>query len=283
MRLYLGTSGYYNDDWRGLLYPENSPRSAYLRLYAQHFNIVEVNSSFYGIPSVRSWQGKLRDSQGRLRFAVKLHQNMTHQRQAAASDYQQLRESVAPLLEQQALSALLAQFPYSFARNRSNRYYLQKLVQQLQGYPLALEFRNSSWDNDAVRRSVADMGLLWVSSDYPPLAGLPLAALHPSQRRAYLRFHGRNQQTWWKGKSAAERHDYRYSAEELQPWLEAIQAQAPALDEVYIVFANTTQGHALHNLAMLRDMMLAAGLKTPDTGLQQQLNAGKAFPEPCNG
>ncbi len=77
MELYLGTGGYSNDDWLGLLYPEGAKSADYLNIYAQHFNAVELNSSFYNIPGTKAFAGMVRKSEGRVRFAVKLHRSMT--------------------------------------------------------------------------------------------------------------------------------------------------------------------------------------------------------------
>jgi uncharacterized protein YecE (DUF72 family) len=70
----------------------------------------------------------------------------------------------------------------------------------------------------------------------------------------YLRLHGRNKSTWWDGKSAAERHDYLYSADELRPFLVQIAELQSELEQVWFLFMNTTKGHALKNLAMVREI-----------------------------
>jgi uncharacterized protein YecE (DUF72 family) len=125
--------------------------------------------------------------------------------------------------------------------------------------PIAVAFRHDSWQVDAVIDACRAQGLSWVSCDYPPLTGLPTADLAVSQGTAFLRLHGRNEQTWWHANNAAERHDYCYQTGELRGWLE--QLQVAHCHDAYLIFANTTKGHALANIKTVRDL-------APEYGLQ---------------
>jgi len=272
VELYLGTGGYANDDWLGLLYPPGTRSSEYLEVYARHFNAVELNSSFYAIPGVRAFEGMVRKSGGRVRFAVKLHRSMTHERDAGDEMYTRMTESVAPLREAGMLGPFLAQFPYSFHRTPENRRYLKALAEHFADEMLAVEFRHWSWDNDEVLKAFRKAGLTWVSVDYPPLRGLPKPGLHPCGDIAYLRLHGRNRERWWEGKSAAERHDYRYTADELRLWVMWIAEREADLSQLYLMMQNTTKGHALYNLMMLRELFAAVGL---DVDVRLELPMGR--------
>ena len=263
MELYLGTGGYSNDDWLGLLYPEGTKSADYLKIYAQHFNAVELNSSFYNIPGIKAFAGMVRKSEGRVLFAVKLHRSMTHSRDADEETYKRMLESVHPLREAGMLGPFLAQFPYSFHRTADNRKYLLDLIKHFEGERLALEFRTDDWDLDEVRESLKEFGLITVSVDYPPLPGLPASGLHITSDTAYIRLHGRNEKTWWDGKSAAARHDYLYTPDELKGWALAIDEHKDALSQVYLLLQNTTKGHALKNLAMLKELFDEVGLGAP--------------------
>ncbi len=205
----------------------------------------------------------VKKSQARLRFAIKLHQSMTHSRDADAKMYQRLFESVAPLREVGMLGPFLAQFPYSFHRTPENRLYLRDLAGRFSEENLAIEFRHWSWDNSEVRSGLKDFGLSAVSVDYPPLKGLPKSGLVLSSDIAYIRMHGRNKEKWWEGKSAAERHDYLYSVDELRLWVLSIVEQQEQISQLYLLMQNTTKGHALKNLAMLRELFAEQGLEAP--------------------
>jgi len=261
MSVWLGTGGYSNDDWKGLIYPENCKKSDYLSYYAQHFRAVELNSSFYAIAGEKAFAGMLRNSQHQVRFAVKLHQDFSHNRTADADLAQRMRLSPQPLRDAGMLAPFLLQFPYSFPRNADNRRYLAKLVEWFAGERLAVEFRHISWHVQEVQQAFQRAGLIWVSVDYPQLAGMPVSDLVLTQRTGYLRLHGRNDVMWWEGQSAAERHDYRYSAQELEFWAERIIARRDDFDQLYVFFENTTKGHALHNLPVLREQLRAGGLE----------------------
>ena len=123
MKVYIGTGGYTNDDWigEGLLYPPGTKQTDFLSVYAQHFDAVELNSSFYGIPGLKAFEGMARKSAGRTRFAVKLNKVFTHDRAPQDSDFDRMLQSPQPLREAGVMGPYLAQFPYSFHRTPGNR------------------------------------------------------------------------------------------------------------------------------------------------------------------
>lgn len=261
MELYLGTGGYSNSDWLGLVYPEGTRPAKFLEYYSRHFNAVELNSSFYAIPGIKAFAGMVRKSAGRVRFAVKAHRSLTHERVLDPDMIARLVESVQPLREVGMLGPFVLQFPYSFHRTAANRLYLKDLADALAGETLAVEFRHASWDTEEVRGAFRDFGLSWVSVDYPPLRGLPESRFYRTGEIAYLRLHGRNREKWWNGKNASERHDYLYDPEELRPWVQAIAEQRDESTQVYVMMQNTTKGHALKNLRMFRDLFGEAGIE----------------------
>ena len=262
MKVYIGTGGYTNDDWIGenLLYPPGTKQTDFLSVYAQHFDAVELNSSFYGIPGLKAFEGMARKSAGRTRFAVKLNKVFTHDRAPQDSDFDRMLQSPQPLREAGVMGPYLAQFPYSFHRTPGNRTYLRELAERFAGHELAVEFRHQGWDRPEVRDGLREFGLIWVSPDYPPVAGVPEPTLHLTAPVAYLRLHGRNSGNWWSGESAAERHDYRYQQAEMDEWADKIAFVDGEVDELYVFFENTTKGHALKNIPMLRQALNARGI-----------------------
>jgi uncharacterized protein YecE (DUF72 family) len=261
MELYLGTGGFSNRDWLGLIYPEGTRPERFLEHYARHFNAVELNSSFYGVPGIKAFEGMVRKSEARVRFSVKAHRSLTHERKLDPDMVARHRESVQPLRDVGMLGPFLLQFPYAFHRTPKNRLYLRDLATAFEGEAVAVEFRHASWDRDEVRAAFAAVGLAWASVDYPPLRGLPSSGFHATGDVAYLRLHGRNEKSWWDGKSASERHDYRYTSDELRPWVQAIVEAGGELTQVYLMMQNTTKGHAIANLRMLRELFGEAGVE----------------------
>lgn len=260
---YLGTGGYSNEDWLGLLYPPGTKPGQFLEIYAQHFNAVELNASFYAIPGIRAFEGMVKKSGARVRFAVKLHQTMTHSRDADDEMYQRLFESVEPLRAVGMLGPFLAQFPYSFHRTPDNRRYLKALVERFEaaGETLAVEFRNEAWHVPEVIEAFKAMRLTFVSVDYPQVGGMPEPKVVITSDIAYLRLHGRNEEKWYGGKNASERHDYLYTPIELRPFVQQLAERQEELSQAWIMFLNTTKGHALKNIAMVRELFEEFGLR----------------------
>ncbi|MPY66961.1 DUF72 domain-containing protein [Deinococcus sp. SDU3-2] len=267
MRVWIGCGGYTNDDWAasGLIY-EGVKKDAYLDTYSQHFDAVELNSSFYAIPGLKAFEGMVRKSGGRTRFTVKLNKAFTHDRAPTDADFDRMLQSPQPLRDAGLMGPYLAQFPYSFHRTADNRKYLLALAERFAGHELAVELRHASWDQPGVREGMAEYGLIWVSPDYPPVGGMPEPQVHVTTDVGYLRLHGRNKGSWWEGQSAAERHDYLYTRAEMDEWAEKIALVTDDLSELYVFFQNTTKGHALKNIPMLREALNARGVpvKTPE-------------------
>ncbi|NPB02998.1 MAG: DUF72 domain-containing protein [Thermotogae bacterium] len=253
MEVFAGTGGYSNEDWVGILYPENAKPSQFLEIYSRYFNAVELNITFYVFPSVAALEGILRRGKG-LNFSVKINREMTHDLRLTSENVKATRFILEKLSSGQGRVVSLAQFPYRFKNTPKSRSYLVELAKSLVGFSLFVEFRHSSWDNleeDFLR----DVGIKRVSSDYPPLKGLPSPRLYINDGEAYVRFHGRNRRNWWKGKDQMERHDYRYSYEELALWVRSIREVSTRLSYLWLIFNNTTKGHALYNLCMLKKLM----------------------------
>jgi uncharacterized protein YecE (DUF72 family) len=164
MELYLGTGGYTNHDWK-VLCLSDAPPSEFLESYARHFNAVELNASFYNIPGKKAFEGMVRKSGERMRFAVKAHRSITHERGGDESAYRRLRASVKPLREAEVLGPFVAEFPFSFHRTPENQRYVLELVSRFEGEVLAIGFRNPERHDPEVEASLRDQGVTWVSVD----------------------------------------------------------------------------------------------------------------------
>lgn len=272
--VYLGTGGYSDTDMIGTLYPVGTKKTDFLAEYAKHYGAVEINSSFYTPLGRKAYEGMLRKSEGKVKFAIKLHQDFSHTLKATAEHATAFIEALQPLIEADCLAPLLIQFPHGFDRTQSHRLYLAKLADWFSDYPLAIEFRHASWHIPQVEHSFQQFGLIWCSVDYPQVNGLPNSRLlftqgtgqntsqnqlppqgqKPQTRTGYLRMHGNNL-NWWNALSASERHDYRYTPQEMQSWAQAIANQRQHFDELYVFFQNSTKAHAYYNIQMLRSAL----------------------------
>ena len=162
MRLRVGTSGWSyplgRGTWNGIFYPprDDRPRDFdELRFYAERFNTVEVNSTFYGQPRAAVSLSWVRRTPADFQFAVKLYQKFTHPRMAldrtaiSTADIDAFRAGIEPLAAGHRLGPLLAQFPPSFHDTPEARDYLEWLLRTFGGYALAVELRHRSWSDRA--------------------------------------------------------------------------------------------------------------------------------------
>lgn len=272
-QIYIGTGGYADNDLIGTLYPLGTAKENFLFVYSQHYDTLEINSSFHALIGIKAFEGITKKAEGRLNFSVKLHQDFSHKRTATREQATAFLNTLKPLFEQNLLANLFIQFPTQFERTIPNRQYLAELCQWFKNYPLAIEFRHPSWHISSVFETFSkSQNLIWCNVDYPQNIGLPTFHFFINRRTTYLRLHGRNP-NWWKGQSAAERHDYRYSDEELKALVELLFQRKTEFDQLYLYFENTTKSHSFYNIQTLKKFLADKGFQvkpTPKTLLGQQ-------------
>ena len=251
----IGTSGYSYEDWRGFFYAEKLPKNKMLAFYAQHFNGVEINSSYYQIPSLQMMQRLAEKTPEDFEFIVKVNRETTHRRLENEAALSRLREALRPLQEAGKLKGLLAQFPYSFKNNEMNRRYLAETQKFCAGIPLFFEFRHNSWVHTAVPSFLKSLGAGYVNVDEPQLAGLLPPQQIVTSDYGYIRFHGRNKDKWWQGQGS-ERYDYLYSENELKGWTEQIKQIMRKTEKTYIFFNNHPRGQAIQNARQQKTLLL---------------------------
>ncbi len=293
--LRIGTSGWSyptgRGTWNGIFYPPRQGRRRgfdELRFYAEHFNTVEVNATFYGQPRAdvtRAWADRTpRDFE----FSIKLYQKFTHPRMfgervrrglppdalddAAAgalaeptqADIDEFRTGIEPLAVSGRLGALLAQFPPSFHATPQTREHLAALLHAFAGYPTAVELRHRSWSDDvaATLALLNEHGAAWVQIDEPKFRLSIRQNQLPNVRGFYyMRLHGRNAATWWRHDSPEDRYDYLYSANELREFSEVAGAAGRLVKKVYVYTNNHFSAKSVANAAMIK-----AQLGEPLTG-----------------
>ena len=275
MPVLVGTSGWNypsgRGTWNGLFYPLPRPRGFdELSYYAERFETVEVNSTFYRSPEAAVVSAWLRRTPSSFLFSVKLFQKFTHPDMYLArpgvtdwdvtrGDLDAFRIGIEPLAASGRLAALLLQFPPSFHAGPDTRGYLDWLASALEGYPLAVELRHRSWSEDANATKVLldAHRAAWVWIDEPKFATSirqPSSdlAVTSSGGLAYMRLHGRNAEQWWQHEQAEDRYDYLYSASELAPLAEAATAAAGTGRRVLMYFNNHFSAKAVANAVVLR-------------------------------
>jgi uncharacterized protein YecE (DUF72 family) len=151
MEIYVGTAGWDYHDWIGPFYPPKLEKYRYLPYYAEYFGIIEVNSSFYSLPSLEmteSWNSRVSDS---FRFTLKVWQNITHKLEnpQIEVDIDNFVANIKPLKDK--ISLLILQFPPWFRQSEKHVNHLKYILNSFpKDYRLAVELRDNSWfENDA--------------------------------------------------------------------------------------------------------------------------------------
>jgi len=254
--IYIGTSGYSYKDWTGILYPEVLPQSEYLKYYALQFPFVELNFSYYTMPSRNALQRLLQKTPKSFLFSIKAYKGLTHERSSDWKNHAELfLQNIAPLAENNQLAGILIQLPYSFHYTEENRQYLASLLQMLASVPCFVEFRNSEWFTDRVYEALDKRNAGLVMVDAPELRGLPTPQNLVTGNKAYIRMHGRNAQNWWEG-DATNRYDYDYTDSELISWIPKIFSMAQKA-VLFIAFNNHALGSAVKNAKQLTALIHA--------------------------
>ena len=263
-RFLIGTSGYQYEDWPGPFYPVDLPKTRWLGYYADRFPAVELNFTYYQMPGARQLERMAERAGGRLRFAVKLHRSLTHERPDDPRTHARtFREALRPLGERGALGPLLAQFPFSFHHEPRGEDYLRRLLDELVGLPVAVEMRHRGWFDDELRALLRERGVALVAVDLPSLRDLPRPSAETTAPFAYVRFHGRNAAQWWQHAKPSDRYDHRYTAEELRPWVPRLASMAEGSREVWVFMNNHYVGKAVAAADLLGELLAAAGLREP--------------------
>jgi uncharacterized protein YecE (DUF72 family) len=269
----IGTCSWADEALSKHWYPKGLPAGERLAHYAQHFDTVEVDSTYYRLPAeemVRRWAERTPDdfvmhvkAFGLMtRHPVKLEALPPDLRDEAPTDdkgrverpsrefrgevFRRFLEALEPLRSAGKLGGILFQFPsYVVYKDRSLEYLLWAR-EQVGDDDMLVEFRHVSWLDDEHRdetlRFLEQLGATHVIVDAPRIEGarnLVPTVLALTSPTLYVRFHGRNADTWNKrGGSAAERFDYLYSTEELEEWVDPLRELAGQAEQAYAFFNN---------------------------------------------
>jgi uncharacterized protein YecE (DUF72 family) len=246
-------------------YPK-SVRSAADRLgyYAQHFDIVEVDSPFYGLPAPETAQKWAERTPSGFTFHVKASGEMTGHREADRDTaFLEFRNALSPLERAGKLRGVLLQYHPRVVKSREAMDELVAARDLLDPLVPLVEFRHRSWlEPDERADTLAFLerhGLAFVSVDAPRTRASNVipsiaAATHAV---AYVRFHGRNWKTWniRGARTSGERFDWRYSAEELAEWVEPLARLADESEEAYALFNNNRNDYAPAGAQLLRRLL----------------------------
>jgi len=283
MTIRVGTASWTDPEFiKAGWYPPDvkDDADARLRYYAERFPMVEVNSTFYALPRLETVAAWAERTPPDFRFHVKAHGIVSGHpsepgrlppelrtlpatldargrirrasRELRDAVIDSLLEAVGPLGDK--LGAILVQLPPYVAAGDRQRAEIGRILEQLAPARAAVEFRHRSWAADGERQAAEELlaahGAAWVCVDAPRLdvaSAMPPITPVTSDALAYVRLHGRNADTWTKGRSVAERFDYAYTAAELEEWIGPVLEMAERAQELAVVFNNNARDYALRN------------------------------------
>jgi uncharacterized protein YecE (DUF72 family) len=237
-KIHVGCSGWVYKHWRGIFYPEGLPQKRWFERYAEEFDTVEINASFYRLPLASTFDAWREKAPPGFRYAVKVNRFITHMKKLldCREEVERFIALARPL--QGKLGPLLYQLPPSLHKN------LERLETFLSWLPddleQVVEFRHRSWyDSDALAL-LDKFGVGFVCHD---LRGL-LSPRWASGRTAYVRFHG-----------TSGRYHGRYSDEALLSWTDWLIEQAKSGRSCWCYFNNDIHGHAIEDARTLKAMV----------------------------
>jgi uncharacterized protein YecE (DUF72 family) len=288
-RVVIGTSSWADPGFVAEWYPEGLPARERLRFYAERFEGVEVNSTWYAVPARRTVERWVSETPDGFTFDVKLHRLLS--RHAAdlkslpadlrdraetnergrvtlepgleAALLERVRAAAEPLAEAGRLSTYLLQLSPAFSPRAHAIEELRPVTEALAPVPVAVELRHRSWLEGERAQGTIDaleaLGAVLVSVDAPsdpkaPTLPPPVDAVTRPEV-AYLRLHGRDRDAYLRGRSVAERFAYRYSDEELGEVRERVEELAATAAGVRVMFNNNRGSDAPVAAARLRELM----------------------------
>jgi len=279
-QIRIGTAGWSYKDWDGLFYPPEVQRRKVhpLEYLAHFFDVVEINTSFYG--PIRPELGKLWARRAAtvnpdFRFTAKLHKSFTHsplgllEPTSAASirptdeDETAAREGLDSIAEEGKLGALLIQFPVSFKNTSLNREYLDRLLRQFIEYPRVVEVRHASWNNAETLAEFRRKSVTFCNIDQPVIGRSLEPTEHVTAPVGYIRLHGRNYDQWFDFESRDDRYNYLYSPKELEAWKDKIETVSSQTEVTYVITNNHYEGRAGVNALELKSMLTGKRVKAP--------------------
>ena len=300
----IGTSSWADPEFVRDWYPPKLPAAARLAWYAEHFDYVEVNSTFYAVPSRNLAERWNSETPARFLFDVKLHGLLSRHAVKVTSLPPEIRRfaqsrpggnliitpelervvserilhEIEPLREASKLGVFLLQLSPGFSPRKHKLEELDNVASLFRDWPLAIELRNRNWlteaHRDATLQFFRNRGLSLVLVDAPQSEHFTVMQTEnqiTNSKLAYLRLHGRNERAYISGRSVAERFDYDYSDQEIAEVAERVRDLADDTEEVHVAFNNNHSLYAPKAALRLKAVLGLASARTP-SAWQPSLN-----------
>jgi uncharacterized protein YecE (DUF72 family) len=249
--IYIGVQGFSPRDWVGTFYPPGYPQRGFMDFYAQVFNSVELNTTFYAVPPVSTVMGWAQRTPPDFVFTAKMPKLITHEKQL--QDVERELEVFADrlLMLGNKLGAVVIQFPRAFTRPRFEerfRAFLRLLPREIR---FAVEFRSRTWQTEEVLALLREFDVAWCVNYWQDLP----TVVETTTDLAYFRLVGQHEQFTYLGRLQHDR------SEELAALADTILDLRRRVNRVYVYVNNHYEGHAPATVTRLKAMM---GLPTVD-------------------
>lgn len=264
--ILIGTSGYDHVELKGSFYPMDLRRKDFLTYYSTKFNALELNTTFYGMPTVEKINSFLERTEDRIHYSIKVNRLLTHDiTRNWKNDAQDFKTALSPMLKKNLLSSVLFQFPESFHYTNDNRFYLSDLLNEFFDFPTVVEFRHRSWIKESVFEGLEKRNSGIVFCDMPQLKNLPNGFSCGTPfigKNAYIRMHGRNENGWYVNslnQQETTRYDYEYSIDELKSFIPVIEQSLKEGRTVQMYFNNHPKGTGTKNALEMQELIRSHG------------------------
>jgi uncharacterized protein YecE (DUF72 family) len=272
--VYVGTSGYYYDDWIGLFNPPKPRRLSVLseqekkdqdrlQFYQKYFPFVEINSTYYHEANLEQFLDIEKRSLPRTKFTVKVHQDISHTKTWKVDEAEAAIErhitAVSPLIETGRFYSFLIQLEDHVQRAQHRLDYLLRAstVAIRKHIDVHIEFRHISWHDTHVLQSLKDNGIGICNVEIPPVKhAFPLKS-YATTDKGYVRYSGRNLENWYpknRGESPKDRlasrnarYDYLYTDAEMEERVKQQLMLTRKTVNVAVAFNNHYQTKAVQN------------------------------------
>ena len=282
-------------------YPKGvNTAEARLRYYADMFDVVEVDSSYYAVPSARTVKQWAERTPPDFRFHIKAYALLTghsadlrsvppevrdllsnaslkkgrvtlNEKEPLEEVFRLFREALRPLVEAGKVGVVVFQYPPFFVNSSRNLDYIVRCKELMQDFRIGVEFRHGSWlapgRADSALSFLKENGITYITADEPQYGNLSTVPFVTGVTTgiAYFRLHGRNKANWFKrGGETSLRYDYLYSEGELREFITPFVEAARKAEETFVMFNNCHLGYSMKNARQLSEM-LEAGSRSKNT------------------
>lgn len=239
-KVHIGTSGWHYKHWIGSFYPKDIPPNEMFRFYAEHFDTVEINNTFYRLPQLSTFDNWRSKSPPNFRFAVKASRFITHMKKLKDPQTSMAKFFLAVERLEKKLGPILFQLPPSWKVDPER--FSEFLKALPAGHQYVVEFRDQSWLVAQVFALLRKHNIAFCIHDL----GESQTPLELTADFTYVRFHG----------PGTAKYTGSYRRSDLRRWAVRIDEWAEELTDVYIYFNNDVGGYAIKDALILKSLLV---------------------------